>query len=129
MDKVNEFFVKNMTELEKTSSVPAVEEIAIKLAEEQNVPEVIELSKQHLLISKLTGFFGWCNATEESMDYAIECMKNTIPKLPDYGYKPKLDDFAVRLSFAVQDGNEAIIHMPHATWMDLCKHFYNEIYN
>lgn len=128
MDKVNEFLVKNIKQLESTSSVPEVAKIAVDLAKEQNVPEVISLAGEHLLIGKLTAFFGWCHATEDSINYAIECMEYCLPKIPNYGYKVSLEDFMSSMSFALGNTNEAIIHMPLATWKDLCMHFYSKVY-
>ena len=133
MTKVDEFLVEsflkqNQKELESISSIPECCNRAIELAAEQSNSAVIILAEEYLLSAALTAFFGWCHATKESIEYAIECMEEGIPKMPNYGYKPSIDDFMSQLSFVLGYGNQALTHMPHATWKDLCMHFYVKIY-
>lgn len=126
MDKVDEFLVQNEAEIEAAgSSVPEVTEKTYELAVAQGCKEIFDLYNSHLLSARIAGYFGWCDATPESVEEAIKDIGEAVEQLPNYGYRPKFDDFVDQVSFKVNDsGHKASRNLPYAVFKDICRHYY-----
>ena len=125
---VTEFFQKNKQELEDLSGVSECCEKAVELAKEQNVPEIIQLNDDYLLSAKLAAFFGWCEATEESISIAIDLMGKALKERPIfYCVRPTEDDISDYIRFSKVGSSDVMKCMPYAVHMDLCRHFLKEL--